>query len=947
MESLVLNRLPPLPGTRFEMTCDPSDPAFLNDVNVFQDVQSFQSQLDGLLGNLSEYSHIDPALPNPYSGVVGDSRIRLVPYNTGPRIGAVSCSALPGAYIWDSYSNLTNSGFLSNSSNLNIIVYGDYKTGICTAGGSAALAGTRIDLYSHLIQNPTTGQVPIKANVAYVILHELVHTSGQQHAFVSNVCTGIDLGDPSVFYSEVEETSNNVMDYEGPGTSPNVPLGTIAQVSLSPCQWSTFYCEMANRYSTGVCEKQNGVTQIFGNETIGVFGSQIPRTINQNIEITAGADLTITGEVKIAPDVAIVVRRGGRITIDNAAITSCDSDGRWEGIFIEGNFDLEQPDEGSFPMASEAGVARVYSSSLSDAETVLRTLRFDPEDDYFASWDQAYWGGAIYVRDSEFRNNKRVAEFMKYEKNNKSLFHTSQFYGEQDATRSDRAITAWATRGVEIDAGCTFNDFENEAIYSVNAFFEIKNSAFRDNQESIVLEYTRSHLSSSFKNFIISNELSNNLGAIAIVSSDYQFRNSSTISDNFIVSSEGYYLETYGRGLININNNSFFGTTGDAFIWSIHPSIDGSSINCNVLSGSGGKFIGLAVSGNQSGTSIEGNVMSGLNTALHFRRSGSLFFYPKPTQGSPSDSHGNYWVGNNYDVWRDGNRGVRNHAFMTFFSHTFDQGQTNSFNPNESFTYGGNQRVVMDRAFFENECTEDLEINNPDPPTSFPCDDFAFGGLSPEHPYQKSNLSSLYLMLKEAYDATPIDGSSIVDLVDCLIDEDKIRLYYLSLNFTHDQRLFGAVRNSESLSYSDIAGLDRARQVWLFENAILEDEELLDYYEVTCSDSKLAMPYLREHNFVIHSKISSPDYLSCSDRTDEGEILEAQNDENGTGGSDAIHSCETSCKNIFYSLVDLVSGEEKSVLEPSKLSKFDFDKPYRFLKVSCSDHGVSLIRKVE
>ncbi|MFK8055739.1 MAG: hypothetical protein AB8F78_06425 [Saprospiraceae bacterium] len=738
------------------------------------------------------------------------------------------------------------------------------------------------------------------------------------------------------------------MDYYWPGVYTGSPYtSSLPNVSLSACQWATLYCERANRFGT-ICEKQDGVTQISGAENIGVFGSQILTTINKNIELLSGADVVITGKIKLAPDVAIVVRRGARLTIDNAVLSSCDpsEEGRWEGIFIEGNYDLEQPSERSFPLPTEAGVVRVYNGNISDCSSVLRTYRFEPASDYSAGWDRAYWGGVMYVRDSEFKNNKRVAEFMKYEKENKSLFHGTQFYGKQDATRSDRAITAWAVNGISVDQGCNFYDFSNQAIYSINAFFKINNSNFRFNTEAVVLEYTRSHTSVMNEIGIEGgNEFSANIGAVCIVTSDFQFRNNSSFQNNFVSNAEDYYVETYGTGQINIDNNSFTGAEGGAYIWSTQPRFF-SSINCNVFNGAGVKNRGLSISGDQFNTVIEGNVFSGLESALVFQQASGTTFIPKESQGNPSISHGNFWIGNEDDIVRSTANSVRNHAEVTYYSHTFDQGQVSEFNPDESSTYGGGVNVVMAQAFFENDCTAGFEVEDPIVPTGFPCEDFAGGGLSPDHPDQRQNLAALSEMMDDAYASQPTDASSIVDLVDCLSQEDQLRLYYLSLNFTHDETLYQAVRNSESLSLSDIAGLERARQVWLFENSLLGEDVLLDYYEMTCADSKLAKPYIREHNFVIHRKVSDADYLSCEEEADEPATEFFAEQPVGRSVNE-LESCTQRCAGVTYSVIDLISGVEMKVDAPTQVVDFEVNIPYRYVKTACPTHGTHLSKTFE
>ncbi|MFK8055740.1 MAG: hypothetical protein AB8F78_06430 [Saprospiraceae bacterium] len=142
---------PPAEGTRFEMTCN-SGGNYSSPTNVVRHVLDFQTQFDYLFENLRDFDHVDAALPIPYAGVLGDTRIRMVPGSTVAQAGAQHCSDVPGVYIWESEADLNASGLLSNPAVQAIIVYGDYAPGVCTVGGSAN--NGNVYLFAHLTSDP-------------------------------------------------------------------------------------------------------------------------------------------------------------------------------------------------------------------------------------------------------------------------------------------------------------------------------------------------------------------------------------------------------------------------------------------------------------------------------------------------------------------------------------------------------------------------------------------------------------------------------------------------------------------------------------------------------------------------------------------------------------------------------------------------------------------------
>jgi subtilisin family serine protease len=189
------------------------------------------------------------------------------------------------------------------------------------------------------------------------------------------------------------------------------------------------------------------------------------RMISGDLILEEGAVLTIKGTVKFGQHSRLVVKRGARLILDGGKLTNYCGE-YWDGIFVEGNQAVGQAVSAFInPLPTQAGtVLMINGAEISHARVGIQTLNNDYPWPLYAD----YWGGLIHAEDSYFRNNRRAVAFMRNGFTDKSKFINCTFDGHH------LGVTNWAANGVEFD-GCTFTNFEKEAIGTVDATIKVKN----------------------------------------------------------------------------------------------------------------------------------------------------------------------------------------------------------------------------------------------------------------------------------------------------------------------------------------------------------------------------------------------------------------------------------------------------------------------------------------
>ncbi len=466
-------------------------------------------------------------LPHPNSAQpakLGDSKIRFALYteedNTEDLYGG----------IWYHETNPTNDDFVYDNV-LNIVVYSEDPNngGGPSATASSCVQGTICKITvltwgSEIVDDPSDSHSEV---LARRILHELGHITGLCHSFAPNqqctdIITSIECGgtaedggesscggNPNPSCMAFSANSNNIMG-EGGETR-----------SLTPCQWAIYYGALYIERPDFVhvadqeCDftsPESGTPYVISTGEHIVFDnlSYMPN----DIIIHANASLRISCVLMMAPGTSITVKRAGKLIVDGGSIIKA-GDAPWKGIYVEGNGSKEQPNPSlsnpNYTDISVAGSAIFNFATISGAQTAVRTRHRTQW------WLEEYWGGLIAAQSTNFLDNGRAIEFMKYEiygddfpneslLPNKSIFDECTFkeVEEHDYNENTLGVTIWACNGIEFKS-CTFENLDQTAIYGINCGFKVSNntgtnvqqSTFKDNLRNIEVFSTYSNRSNN------------------------------------------------------------------------------------------------------------------------------------------------------------------------------------------------------------------------------------------------------------------------------------------------------------------------------------------------------------------------------------------------------------------------------------------------------------------
>ena len=187
--------------------------------------------------------------------------------------------------------------------------------------------------------------------------------------------------------------------------------------------------------------------------------------LNGNIYINPGAQLTITSAIQFTEGKGIIVKRGAKLYLNGGILTKCPNAENWDGITVEGNSSLSQPNSSGMPTQLQSGIVLTNNNAKIEwARTAIHTHKFNDSN------NDAYWGGLIDCSNTTFINNKRVAEFMQYSFSNKSKFHNCILKGDEIGKHG---VTIWNTNDITF-TNCTFSEMKEVAILAFDAGVKIK-----------------------------------------------------------------------------------------------------------------------------------------------------------------------------------------------------------------------------------------------------------------------------------------------------------------------------------------------------------------------------------------------------------------------------------------------------------------------------------------
>lgn len=237
-----------------------------------------------------------------------------------------------------------------------------------------------------------------------------------------------------------------------------------------------------------------GIVVITGNET---WTSN--QDIDYGIQIEPGAVLTIESTVRFAPDAKLIVKRGGKLTVDGGVLTNLNSNSLWPGIEVWGRSDKSQYSSHPNGYLYQGKASFTNGALIMNAFIGVLAGKTDDEFDYknigefpVIPLEPGYAGGIIMAHSSEFRNNKIGVYLPEYKnfhpvneepRDNLSYFKNSDFKLTNLLLNNTDPLAFLKLVGVDgiLTEGNHFiNDFKgnatknNKGILSLNSSFVVK-----------------------------------------------------------------------------------------------------------------------------------------------------------------------------------------------------------------------------------------------------------------------------------------------------------------------------------------------------------------------------------------------------------------------------------------------------------------------------------------
>lgn len=204
------------------------------------------------------------------------------------------------------------------------------------------------------------------------------------------------------------------------------------------------------------------------------------RVINQDIEVETGATLIIRCNVFMAKERSIAVKRGARLFVLGGKISSQSPDCLWQGVWVYGNPAVEQPDPATAKDETQmldpvgAGVVWLNGATMRDAICAVSTR---------SPWFTDY-GGLVMVYGSDFVNNGRVAEFMKYGKKNKSYFSYVDAYKSGNPPWAvAKGVSIWGCHGIKL-LETHFNKISSYGVLGIDFSADLENCSVKEGSGS-------------------------------------------------------------------------------------------------------------------------------------------------------------------------------------------------------------------------------------------------------------------------------------------------------------------------------------------------------------------------------------------------------------------------------------------------------------------------------
>jgi hypothetical protein len=407
----------------------------------------------------------------------------------------------------------------SNPDAMHIIIVDENPPG--GVGGSLGTNMTLFNIHHHVFSKHWEAW-QVGHHWGETVNHELGHRFGLCHAFSSdNTCPDIDpsaecggptpgtttckngspcpppssSGDPQgcggtignncLWCHCTYNTGNNFMGYNTPG------------LGITRSQWAQMYGSALEESPRFVTFGQ-GCEDVTTNNPLVIPANTIQdwdhsRVINQDIEIESGATLIIRCKVFMGKERSIVVKTGARLFVLGGEIRSQSPDCRWRGVRVYGSPTLEQPDpaiakdETQMLDPDGAGVVWLNGAIMRNAICAVSTR---------SEWFTDY-GGLVMVYGSDFIDNGRAVEFMKYGKKNKSYFSYVQVYKSGNSPLPvTKGVSIWGCHGIKFFE-THFNKISSYGVLGIDFSAELENCSVKEGDYGYRTESTMPNVAES------------------------------------------------------------------------------------------------------------------------------------------------------------------------------------------------------------------------------------------------------------------------------------------------------------------------------------------------------------------------------------------------------------------------------------------------------------------
>jgi len=249
-------------------------------------------------------------------------------------------------------------------------------------------------------------------------------------------------------------------------TSDNLPASRCHRIKISRDGQYLY----AGTFGRGVWKCDLNPVCALNSTPIVISGNIIwntSRKLQHNLIIDSTASLTIhNSRVNFPRDASITIKRGGKLILDNALLTSCNNDEMWGGIQVWGDSAKPQTD-----LTAHGKLEIKNGSIIENAHNAVIMARVDNQSGAGnIHWD--YTGGIIEAENSVFRNIGRAVAFLSYhnkhipsgyEMKNASKIEYCQFINNRRLNISSKRLFAFITMFDVLNVAVRGNTFTNEA----------------------------------------------------------------------------------------------------------------------------------------------------------------------------------------------------------------------------------------------------------------------------------------------------------------------------------------------------------------------------------------------------------------------------------------------------------------------------------------------------